>query len=156
MAMGMRARAIGCLMVLCAWGGTAQAQDSSAMEGLSGCVAGAASDADRSALVRWLFVALSAHPDLKSMGRIEEGQREQVDRAMAALMQRLITQDCAQHVRKLEIGQMQSAFEVAFKGLGEQAGLAAMMHPDVVAANANMTRYLDPEAFQRIFIKGAP
>lgn len=145
----------GCLL-LAGPAGVAQAQAQAPAEALSTCVTGSASDADKQVLVRWLFAALSVHPDLVPMARIAPAQHETIDRDMAALAQRLITEDCVTHVRALSVGQIQQSFQVAFEALGRQAGLSAMSHPAVEAANAKMADYLDDAAFERIFTRPAP
>lgn len=135
--------------------GHAVAQQPPALAQLSQCITSSADDADRVTLVRWLFAGLSAHPELRAMGNVDQAQRAVIDRDMGALMQRLIVDDCITHVRQLEPAQMQGAMQVAFQALGEQAGMAAMTHPDVLVANQGLLQHLDVAAFERAFSDGA-
>jgi hypothetical protein len=61
---------------------------------LSKCLAGRMSDADRTQLAVWLYEEMSANPTLKPMSNVTDAQRTDARKSVAAVVQRLLIEDC--------------------------------------------------------------
>src|SRR5262245_26345443 len=76
--------------------GHAQAQS----DILGTCVTDNASGRDRKDLAKWIFLAMAAHPEIKQYATgISPATVEQLNRTMAALVTRLLTDSCANETR---------------------------------------------------------
>lgn len=132
------------------------ANDASALEtddGLQACIVRSATDDDRRALARWMFAALARHPDLQDMGEVSEAQREDANRGMGAMMERLLTVDCAAQARQsVQSGKTDQAFEQAFGMLGQLAGESLFEDPAVSAEAAAIVRYIDMNRIVELFL----
>ena len=62
----------------------------SASDALSTCVADSTTGKERKDLAQWFFVAMTAHPDIRPFSNVTDGNRDELDKKMAALATRLI------------------------------------------------------------------
>ena len=53
------------------------------VEQLSNCLVKSTTAADKTTVLQWTFVALSAHPELKKFSNVNEAQRTQLDKNLA-------------------------------------------------------------------------
>lgn len=117
---------------------------------LAKCLVQSASDADRLALVRWLFVAVSENPGLSDLKKVRPDQKEQADRTAAQMMQRLLITDCrAQTVAAIK-NEGPTAIQASFGVFGQVAGRELMANPKSQAEAANMQKYLDQSAWKAL------
>lgn len=130
----------------------AVAQDADA-GGLEACVVAAATEADRRVLVRWMFSAISLHGELRDLATVSQEQRDQASAAMGAMMERLLTQDCAPQARQaFRDGRAEVAFQQAFKQVGEMAGEGLFQDQAVAAEAAGIVRHLDMNRVVQLFL----
>jgi hypothetical protein len=111
---------------------------------LSSCVADNTSGKQRKDLARWVFLAMSAHPDLKQYTSSEvEIAREPTDRSIAELFEYLITEQCATEANATfrELGT--PGLQVAFETLGRLAMMELMSNADASAAMSAFERFVD-------------
>ena len=54
-----------------------------AVDQLSECLVKSTTAADKTAVLQWTFVALSAHPELKKFSNVTEEQKTQLDKNLA-------------------------------------------------------------------------
>lgn len=133
--------AVGCLLVAVA----PLARAGEAGAALSKCLVEAATPADRTALVRWVFGALSVHPDLKGLVTVDEATRTSLDRGAAAVFERLVAQDCAPQSRRAIVEEGTSGYGDAFRTLGELAMGQFVEQKDVQAGMARIAAHMDQE-----------
>ncbi len=101
------------------------------------------SEADKTALVQWIFAAASKNPALASMVSLTAAQSEVYNRKGAELLQRLVTQDCrAQAIEALK-NEGSGVIETGFPVLGEIAGRGLMIEPHVGMEMQKLSAYLD-------------
>lgn len=118
---------------------------SPAAQALSACITRSTSSEDHIVLVRWIFVAMARHPSVSELATISDPQRVEANRAMGALVNRLLLDACPNETRLAFQTDGQRALEVPFGALGETAMTGIMGHADVNAAVVEMTSYLNGE-----------
>lgn len=133
--------ALASAVLLCA--GPAQADPTTDRFGQ--CLVENASPKDQAALIRWMFVGLSANPLLKSMTTVTPAERETYNRAVAQTFERLVLRDCrAEFIAASKAGG-NSALEDAFKFMGERAARQLMSDPAAAKELEQFGAYLDEE-----------
>lgn len=134
--------------ILAAVGLFAAATPSAAFAGpfsdeLSRCWFDARSEADRTVLMRWTFLAVGAHPDTREMLAVTPDERRRISADVGALFTRLLLTDCRrqtiQAVRTEGAGEIETGFQV----LGMAASRELMGSQEGAAVIAEMQDYLD-------------
>ncbi len=111
------------------------------------CVVKATSDADRLALVRWVFAAMALHPDLKAMAVVTPEDRTQINQTMSRLVERLLTQDCRKETVDAIKYEGSDFLGTTFKSLGEIAMGGLMSNPDVGKGFRDWAATMDTKIF---------
>jgi hypothetical protein len=114
-------------------------------EALSKCLIDSATLEDRRALVRWIFSAIAAHPDLDGLTAIDAGRRDQLEHGAAAVFERLVAQDCTAQSREAIVQEGTEGFSAAFKTLGELAMGGVVTDSQVQAGIGRLTEYIDEQ-----------
>jgi hypothetical protein len=117
------------------------------------CLVKATSPADRTALVRWLFAAGAMHPEVVSIVSVSAPQREELNRAIARLLERLLTESCRTQTQDAIKYEGRGAFEAAFQVLGQVAGRELFSHPTVANSMGEVDRYLDKKKLEGLVVK---
>lgn len=99
--------------------------------------------AEKVALVRWMFIAMSLHPDLKSLTSVTPEQRTEANRAVARLFERLLTESCATEAREAVKYEGPEALSSSFQLLGQVAAREIFGNPQVAAGLAELDRFID-------------
>lgn len=121
-----------------------------AVEALSTCLTDASSGKDRKDLARWIFMSMAAHPEMKRLGSISAQDRAAADKAMGALMTRLMTQACGDQTRQVvRAAGSNAGIQLAFGKLGELAMQELMSNADVDAAMGSFLQYADQPLITR-------
>lgn len=107
------------------------------------CLMDHASQADRSDLMRWMFINASLHPDVASLVAIAPQTREAVERKAAQLLQRLVFDNCRNESVAAMRSEGPAAMQRAFQMLGQLAGDSLTADPAVNQGFANALRYID-------------
>lgn len=111
---------------------------------LSSCVTDSTSGKQRKELARWIFLGMSAHPDLKPYTSSEaDSAREMADKSTASLFELLITDQCATEANAAFNEHGTAGLEVAFEALGRLAMLELMSNEEAKAALGAFERYID-------------
>lgn len=123
----------------------APAHAGEAADALSECLTKSATPEDRRDLVRWIFSAIAAHPDLDGLTRVDSAQREQAEVAAAAVFERLLAQDCPAQSRQAILQEGMEGYGAAFKTLGEIAMTDVVTHGDVQQRMTGMVERIDSQ-----------
>jgi hypothetical protein len=110
---------------------------------LSRCLISSTDDADKIAVMRWMFGAMSVHPELADLSSTTLSQRTASDISMARLFKRLMMKDCRTEADQLMTVSGESGFEAAFEVLGQSAMITLMNNDRVNEAILNYVQYLD-------------
>lgn len=116
-----------------------------ASEALSTCLVEAATAADRRLLVRWIFSAVSVHPELGDVTSLDDAQRALIAKEAAGVFERLVAQDCAAASRQAILKDGMDGYGDAFRTLGELAMQDFLAHKDVESEMAAIGRHVDQQ-----------
>lgn len=122
-----------------------------ATDDLSTCLADSTTGKDRKEMAQWVFSAMTSHPEIKTLSNISQEKRDGLDRTVAALVTRLMTESCliqTQSAMEKDGGQ---AISVAFGVVGRLAMQELMSNPDVNASFSNFAKYIDQNKFNSAF-----
>ena len=134
------------LILACA---AAPARATPLTEKLTACVTSSATTEDRTAIMVFVFAAISRHPAAEPYARFSAEDRRKVARAAAMAMQRLVTVDCrAESVAVLQ--NEPDGFITAFEALGEVAATDLMGSPQVAKELDGLVDYFDPGALESL------
>ncbi len=119
---------------------------------LSNCLVAATSQEDRSTVVQWMFVALSAHPDLKGFSNVSAAQKDQLDQKLASVLQKTIAEKCQAQTKAVIQNEGLQAVGESFQALGQTTGKAILNDPAVNSQLRGALRYLDLNQLAATFL----
>lgn len=108
------------------------------------CLVNSTSEADRTDLMRWMFSAMSLHPDLASMATISAQQRDQITTKASNLFSRLIFDSCRSQVQDAVRNEGPQTLVYAFQILGQVAMRGMMTDPHVAQSLQALGKGVDP------------
>jgi len=111
---------------------------------------------EKALFVRWMFVAMALHPDLKDMSSITPAQREEANRAVANLMTKMLTQTCAVEAKEAVKYEGASAIEGAFNLFGQIAARELFTNKEVSGGLAELQKYFDSKAIEQALSDAKP
>ena len=119
------------------------------------CLVTSTSETDRADLIRWMYSAMSEHPDLASMAQISDKQRDELTTKAGALFSRLIFQSCrAQFVASVR-NEGTGTIEYAFSILGQVAMRGLMTDPHVTQQVQALGKTLDQDKLKALVAQAA-
>jgi len=137
------------LAVASAAGVVTPAVASPGSDALAQCLADNTTGRDRKDLARWVFVAIAAHPEMRSLSSVSPDQREASQRDAANLFMQLVTERCRAQ-SKAAAGEGANAIETAFAALGQLAMQELMNNAEVNASMSGVARYMDGEKLRPV------
>ncbi len=115
-----------------------------AVQALTTCVADATSGRDRKDLARWVFLAMSKHPEIQQYATpAAAAASEDSSRFMARLFTRLMTEACTNEVKAAVQVAGTGAIQAAFQNLGQLAMQELMSDKAVNESMSAFERHLD-------------
>lgn len=127
----------------------ASAQAQVQNEALSRCLVASTTEADRIAFVRWMFMAMSKHPEVADLATVTEQQRADATRTTALLLQRLVITDCRQQALDAFRVSGLDGISTAFEVVGEVAVGGLITHPAVNAQFESLATYQNTAAWEK-------
>ena len=124
-----------------------------ATDALSACLADNTTGKDRKEMARWVFVGMSAHPEIQSLANVTQADRDAFDQKMAVMVTKLITENCATQVKLAREKEGSNALKDAFEIIGKLAMQELMSNPNVNTAFSSFTKYVDQSKFNAVFAK---
>lgn len=110
---------------------------------LSACLVKATTATDKTAVLQWTFAALSTHPDLKSFSNVTDVQKEQLDKNLAQVLQRILVEQCSVQTKAVIQAEGLQAVGDSFQELGSITGEEIIKNPEVKQQLKGVVRYLD-------------
>lgn len=107
------------------------------------CLVEATDAPERAELARWIFATAALHPDVASVSALTPAQRETLNRGAAALIQRLITENCRRPTQDALRGEGPASLQLGFQILGQAAMQDLLQHAQVQRGFADTARHLD-------------
>lgn len=131
------------LMAMSLWGVSQMAAAGPTVDQLSDCLVKSTTAADKSAVLQWTFVALSAHPELKKFSNVTEEQRTQLDKNLAQVLQRILVEQCSAQTKAVIQAEGMQAVGDSFQELGSITGEEILKTPEVKDQLKGVVRYID-------------
>jgi hypothetical protein len=72
-------------------------------------------------LAQWIYVAMSAHPEMKDFSLVTPNKVEEISQTMGTLVTRLLTERCKAQAQAAVQNEGTEAFKGAFRSLGSLA-----------------------------------
>jgi len=119
-------------------------------DSLGKALVSASTPAEKVALVRWMFVAMSLHPGVKDLVSISPQQRTDSNQAVGRMFTRLLTEACVVEAREAVKYEGSSAISGSFQILGQVAAREIFGNQDVTAGLADLEKFIDAEKIQKI------
>ena len=128
------------------------AQASPASDALGQCLVGQTTGDERILMVRWLTLAFAKHPAVQDAITEDAGKLDETNRAVAKLVTDLLTNRCAAQTRTAaaEGNDPSVAIQTAFQALGAAAAREVIAAPEVGAAVAGFSNYIDRNALYAV------
>jgi hypothetical protein len=139
-----------------ALGSAAAAHAGPYLDDFSKCLAAKMSDADHTTAAVWLFEEMSANPTLKPMTNVTEAQRADARKAAAAMVQRLVTEDCRAQAAAALRNEGGGVLMRPFWEQGQASIGLLVRDPAVTAGMQQIAQYLDVAKLAAIMRDPAP
>lgn len=121
----------------------------SSIETASTCLTDSTNGRDRKELVKWIFLAMSKHPEISELASATPANDEESNRRVGKLVTRLLAEDCASEVKAMISEHGPGSLSQAFEVLGRVAMQELMTQPDVNAAFSGLDRFTDQARINR-------
>jgi len=115
------------------------------------CLVRSTTTQDRSALVKWIFAAAASNPEVKSMVRVTERQRNKLNKAIAKLFERLLTDSCRKETQAAYKYEGRATISTSFNLLGQVAGRELFSDPNVTKSVSGLSQYIDQKKMDDLF-----
>lgn len=116
---------------------------------MSKCLVRSTSEADKTLLIKWIFAAMSAHPDVKALSSVTPQKGDQLNQQTAQVVMRLLTQSCKNEARQAVEFEGEDTFKASFEVLGRVAMQGLMSNPGVAEYFNGFEKQLDADALQQ-------
>jgi hypothetical protein len=110
---------------------------------LSKCLVSSTTPEDKTNLVRWMFAAMSLHPEVSSLSTVTPEQRTEISHVVAGMIERLLTEGCRPQYRDAVRYEGQQSVQMSFQVLGQVAGRSLFDDPSVNTFMAEFGKYVD-------------
>lgn len=115
---------------------------------LTQCIEMRTTGADRVLTAQWIFAAMAKSPHIASLSSVPDQRKVEVDQAFSQLLTRIVMKDCLDQMLPLATQDLEGAFELGGRALGEVAMQELMGNEKVDKAIADYTRFLSEEDFR--------
>ncbi len=117
---------------------------------LSRCLVEQTTAADRTTLIKWVFAAIAASPEVSDLSKVDSPTREGLHRSVAGLFDRLLIKDCRDKAVTALRYNGAAAIETSFAVLGEVAMRGLTNQPIVNAEFEKMASFVDTDALEAL------
>lgn len=127
------------------------AQPVSTIDAAGTCLTDSTSGRDRKDLVKWIFMVMSRHPEIRTVSAATPKMEDESNRRIGVLFTRLVAEDCRSEIRAMVKEHGPSSISKAFEVLGRVAMQELMTHPDVEASFSGLDQYTDKAKIEAVF-----
>lgn len=124
-----------------------------AADALGTCLSDNTTGRERKDMARWIYVGMSAHPDMQTLSKVTDANRDELDRMMATIFTRLVTENCRAQAKVALEKEGAASFQTAFGAIGKLAMQELMTNPEVSASFSKYSKYLDTNKINAVFSK---
>jgi len=123
---------------------------------LSKCLIESTSTEDRTALVKWLFTAASAHPAISSFSTVTPADMDSANQVIGALFMKLLTESCKPQTQKALRFEGPATIQLSFTALGQVAGTELFSSPVVAKSMSGIEKFLDTKKLEDLKAEAPP
>ena len=121
---------------------------------LTKCLVRSTTNADKNALVKWMFATAALHPEVKAIASVSDAQRDELNRNTARLFEKLLTDVCGPQAKEALKYEGPGTFEASFNVLGHVASRALFSDPAVADGVAGVGKHLNQQKMDDFFRSG--
>jgi len=125
-------------------------QASPSIDELQKCLSDNTTGKDRKDLARWIFVGMSAHPEIGTIAKASPQDTEAVQRTTGQLFTRLIADQCPNQMRAVVQSDGNQGLKIAFEYLGRIAMQELMSNQQVAESIGGFERYAEKAKIERV------
>jgi len=114
------------------------------------CLVKSTSESDRTDLMRWLYSAMSLHPDLASLSVVPEKTRSEINAKTGKLFMRLLLEDCKSETALAVKNEGTQTIAYAFQILGQVAARGLFGDPHVANAMQELAKSMDESKLKEL------
>jgi len=118
---------------------------------MSKCLVRKTSETDKVLLVQWIYAAMSSHPDVKAMSRIDSERAAAINKDAANMIMELLTERCKTETQQAIKFEGEASFQTSFEVLGSVAMQGLMTNPEVAKYIAGLSTHFDEEKLKKAF-----
>lgn len=122
-------------------------------DALGTCLSDNTTGKERKDMARWIYVGMSAHPDMQPLSKVTDANREELDRMVATIFTRLVTENCRAQAKLAVDKEGSASFQTAFGAMGKLAMQELMTNQEVNASFMRYTKYMDSNKINAVFAK---
>lgn len=116
---------------------------------MSRCIVQKTTQSDKTLLIKWIFAAMSSHPDVESMSNISPKLKEDLNKQAAEMIMKLLTVRCNEECKQAVKYEGADSLKTSFELLGRVAMQGIMTDRQVKEYLSGMDKYLDKEKLQK-------
>jgi hypothetical protein len=117
---------------------------------LAKCLVSHTTPKDQTEFLRWMFAAISYHPDVADLVSLTPEKRSEMTKNAGRWFERLLTESCAAQFRDASKYEGAQAVSAGFQMLGQVAMRGLMAHPDVQKGLAELNSVVSQEKLDAI------
>ena len=121
-----------------------------ASDALGTCMVDSLSGKERKQLAKWIFFAMSAHPEITAYSKVTQQVRTENDKAVGQLITRLLVDDCPDQAKQALRNESSVALQNAFELVGRVAMQELMTDRNVATAISRFERYADKQKINEL------
>jgi hypothetical protein len=122
-----------------------------AADALGECLADSTTGKDRKALAKWIFSAISAHPEMQDISKQNPANRDQMDRTIGEMVTKLLTESCRTQTLAAVDQEGGAALQSGFSVLGELAMAELLSNEEVKTSFSGFEKYVDKQKLEASF-----
>lgn len=130
--------------------GSAPAHAGPFADDLSRCFVSSTTEADKTALVKWIFSAIALNKEVAPYVDLPPEVRAQFNRDTAGIYMRLLTETCRTQTYQAFKYEGQPAISTAFQVLGQVAGQGVFADPAVTTGMTELMQYVDEKKLAKV------
>ncbi len=119
-------------------------------DALTKCLISATSERDKADMVRWTYGVLSVHPSLAGLPRPSAPHRDEFDRRMGRLVERLLTDQCPTETTEALRYEGGQSLRQAFQALGQFSTHSLLDDPAVRSTATDFIRFMNRDKFDQM------
>lgn len=122
-------------------------------DAMSRCLVKETTAEDKSLFMKWMFAAMSFHPEVESLAAVTPEEADALNQKTADLMVELLAERCQAETQEAMEYEGESAIKASFEVFGQVAMMGLLSNEKVAGYLAGLETKLDLERLEKAFSK---